>query len=195
MTRIFSLLTLLVIVTGCATASLDEPLEPLGDFSLGHNIVVAGKAQKGPVSRDATGDEWVSAMTDAISDRFGRYEGTKLYHLGISVEGFMLAPAGVPVVYSPKSALIINVTAWDDAAGRKLNDEPHQMTIFEDTKATTLLVGSGHSRTKQEQLDGLSFNAAKAIEHWVAYHHQENGWFTENPTYNPTEPKRDTGDQ
>jgi len=196
MTRIYALLTALVIVAGCtAPSALDEPLEPLGEFSLGHNVVIAGKAQKGPVSRDATAEEWVSAMTTAVNDRFGRYQGTKLYHLGISVEGYMLAPPGVPVVYSPKSALIINVTVWDDAAGRKLNDEPHQMTILEDTKANTVLLGSGHSRTKQEQLDGLSFNAARMIERWVAYHHEHHGWFTDNPTFNPPEPKQEIGDQ
>ena len=195
MTRIYALLTAMVIVVGCTASTLDDPLESLGEFSLGHNVVVAGKAQKGPVSRDATAEEWVSAMTAAVNDRLGRYQGTQLYHLGISVEGYMLAPPGVPVVYSPKSALVINVTAWDDAAGRKLNDEPHQMTIFEDTRANTVLLGSGHSRSKQEQLDGLAFNAARAVEQWLAYHHEMNGWFTDNPTFNPPEPKRETGDQ
>jgi len=177
MTRIFALLTILVIAAGCTPATPDEPLEALGEFSLGHNVVVASKAQKGPVSRDATEAEWVNAMTAAVAERFERYEGTQLYHLGISVEGYMLAPKGIPVLYSPKSALIINVTAWDDAAGKKLNEEPEQFTVFESTTGDTLLVGSGHERTKAEQLKGLSRNAVGRIEEWLLEQHETNGWF------------------
>jgi len=178
MTRIFALMTILVIAASCTPATPDEPLEQLGEFSLGHNVVVASKMRKGPVSRNATEEEWIAAMKMAVGERFGLYQGTQVYHLGISIEGYMLAPKGVPLVYSPKSALIINVTAWDDAAGRKLNDKPEQFTVLETTTSETFLVGSGHDRTKAEQLRGLSRNAVGQIDQWLLEQHQANGWFS-----------------
>ncbi|GHH00554.1 hypothetical protein [Pseudodonghicola xiamenensis] len=177
MIRIFALLAGFALLAACTAASPDEPLADLGEFRLGHNIVVASKAQKGPISRDATAEEWVTVMTGAVSDRFGRYQGSQLYHLGISVEGYMLAPKGVPVIYNPKSALIINVTVWDDAAAKKLNDEVEQFTIFETTTGNTLLMGSGRERTREEQMQGLARNAVGQIEDWLVKMHKEHGWF------------------
>lgn len=181
MTRIYALLAVLAISAGCTAATPDEPLESLGAFSLGHNVVVASKMQKGPVSRVATEEEWIDALKGAVDERFGQYQGTQLYHLGISVEGYMLAPKGIPVVYSPKSALIINVTAWDDGAGRKLNEEVKQFTVFETTTSDTFVIGSGRERTKAQQMQGLSRNAVGQIEDWLLQEHQANGWFDQRP--------------
>ena len=178
MIRLFALLTALVFLAGCATNDLKEPPVDLGDFKLGHNVVVASKAQKGPVSRDATEQEWVAALTKAVDDRFGRYEGEQLYHLGVSVEGYMLAPPGVPVVYTPKSALIINVTLWDDVGGRKLNESVHQIVVLETTSKDSIFIGSGWGREKEEQMAGLSYNAARQIQEWMQETAETYKWFT-----------------
>ncbi len=195
MTRILALLIGLTVLVGCARPdpmAVDEPMLDLGDFELGYNVVVAPKMQKGPISREATKEEWIDALTSAIDARLGRYDGGALYHLGISVEGYMLAPRGLPLVYTPKSALILLVTVWDDAEGRKLNDKPHQMIVFEDTEASSFLVGSGNSRDREEQLNGLAFNAAKMLEEWLAEQRAEYGWFTDDPVFNPPEKKPQT---
>lgn len=192
MTRLIAVFLSLGLMLGCTQESLNDPLLPMGDFSLGHNVVVASKARKGPITRSATEEEWVSALTGAFARRFGRYEGEELYHLGVSVEGYMLAPPGLPVVYKPRSALILNVTVWDDAAGRKLNDEPYQMTIFEDTDAGSFLVGSGTVRKKEQQIAGLASNAAVDIEEWMSLMHQQNRWFTDDPVFNPKQPEQET---
>lgn len=181
MIRLFALLTGLALLSACTEATPDDPLEDLGAFRLGHNIVVAPKMQKGPVSRDASKEEWIAALTLAIDDRFRRYEGDQLYHFGISVEGFMLAPPGLPLVYNPKSVLIINVTVWDDAAAGKLNEEVRQFTVFETATGGTMLVGSGHERTKEEQMRGLSRNAVRQIEAWMVEMHKTEGWFDPRP--------------
>lgn len=179
MIRLFAVLTSLALLVGCGgSTTLDQPPPPLGDFKLGHNIVVTSKMQKGPISREASQEEWKSTLTAAIDDRFGRYDGEGLYHLGISVEGYMLAPKGVPVIYTPKSALILNVTVWEDSKARKLNETPFQMTIFETTDKDSVLVGSGWGRDKDEQLVGLSFNATRALENWLVEQNEELGWFT-----------------
>ncbi|MCA1336533.1 hypothetical protein [Pseudooceanicola marinus] len=155
----------------------DEPMPDLGDFSLGHNIVVASKMKKVAISRDASEEEWVAAMTEAIDERFGRYDGDKLYHLGISVEGYILAPPGIPLVLSPKSGLIVNVTVWDDAAGGKINEEPRQFTVLESFSGETV-VGSGLTQTREEQMTNLARNAAKQIEDWLL---ENRDWFGEAP--------------
>ena len=193
MSRIFALLTVLALIAGCTGTTPQDPLVSLGEYRLGHNIVVASKAQKGPVSREATEQEWVDAMTSAIAERFGQYQGSQLYHFGISVEGYLLAPKGIPVIYSPKSALIINVTVWDDAAGKKLNEKVKQFTIFETTTKGSFLIGSGRERTKEQQMQGLSRNAVGKIEEWLAEQHRENGWFDKRPETQDTPQIPDEG--
>jgi hypothetical protein len=153
---------------------------PLGDFRLGHNVVVSPKAVQGPLSRGATEEELNTALQKAIDERFGRYEGDRLYHLGVSVEGYVLAAPGVPLVVSPKSIMIIRVTVWDDAAGKKLNDEPEQITVFESLSGETA-IGSGLTQTKEEQLRNLAVNAVKQIELFLLRKQEEDGWFQSAP--------------
>lgn len=186
---ILGLLAMLALVA-CTPQNLDQPTLDLGDFKLGHNVVVATKMQKGPISRDATEEEWTSALTNAFAQRLGRYEGEKLYHIGVSVEGFMLAPKGVPVVYTPKSALLLNVTVWDDAKGRKMNAQPHQIAVLEDTDENSILIGSGWGRTREEQIQGLSYNAAYLLEKWLAENKETLDWFTGGVAKQPPKQER-----
>lgn len=190
MIRVLFAALLVALTASCATKTLEGPQADLGNFSLGHNVVVAPKMQKGPVSRDATEEEWTTALKSAMAARFGRYEGDKLYHLGISVEGYMLAPPGVPLVYTPKSALIINVTVWDDARKKKLNSKPYQIAVLESTNEDSILIGSGWGRSKQEQIDGLSFNAAYALEKWLAENRKTLNWFSDVAPLEPPKQER-----
>ena len=177
MTRILVAMMMVFLVGACAgNADLDEPPVPLGDFSLTHNIVVAPNAQRGPFSRPATEEQLVENVRAAIAERFDRYDGPSRYHFGISVEGYVLAVPGVPLVVSPKSALILNVTVWDDAAGKKLNEEPQQITVLE-TFGTGTIIGSGYTLTAEEQLVQLSQNAAKSVERYLVRQMKEEGWF------------------
>ena len=171
----FGTLAAAFLVAACqgGVEDLAGPVEPLGDYRKGFVAVVAPNLQKGPVSRDATADEWTGAVEAALTERFDRYEGTKFYHLGVSVEAYILAPPGIPVVLSPKSALILNVTVWDDFTQTKLNEEPHQVTVLETFGADTL-IGTGYTKTKEEQIENLSQNAARAIERYMRTNGQ---WF------------------
>lgn len=153
-------------LAACGQSDLAEPPVPLGDFALGLNIIVADNVQKVPISRDASPDEWEAAMKQAVQERFGRYEGSKLYNLGISVDGYALAPPGIPVVAAPKSVLVVTANIWDDAAQLKLNPEGKQFTVFESLSGETV-IGTGLTRTKQQQMDALSYNAVKKVETWL----------------------------
>ncbi|WP_235916105.1 hypothetical protein [Thalassovita mangrovi] len=173
----FAALIALLLVTACTNANdLDEAPVGLGDFRLGHDIVIAPKVVKGPLSRDASEEEWQAALTAAIGERFGRYEGERLYHFATSVEGYVLAQPGIPVVASPKSVLIINFTVWDDSKRAKLNETPEQFTIMEALSGETVL-GSGLTQSKEVQMQNLSRNAAKVIQNYLVKKQEEEGWF------------------
>lgn len=182
MTRWVIGLLMLVGLSACAAnRDLNEAPVPLGDFSLVHNIVIADKAQRGPLSRKASEEQLSAAVKAAMAERFDRYNGSSRYHFGISVEGYVLAQPGIPLVLAPKSALILNVTVWDDAAGGKLNDEPEQITVLE-TFGTAPIIGTGFTMTAEEQLKELSQNAAKAVERYLVRQQKSEGWFTPDPT-------------
>ena len=148
------------------TSDLNKPPVPLGDFALGLNIVVPETAQTVPISRQATPEQWKTAMTKAMADRFGRYDGTKLYNFGISIDGYELAPPGIPIIASPRSALIITVNIWDDASQKQLNPGGKRLTLVEGVSPEAM-IGSGWTQTKQQQLDKMSYKAALAVQNYL----------------------------
>ena len=154
------------LLAACQKNDLAEAPVPLGNFELGLNIVVADNMKKVPISRPATVEEWESSIIKAVDARFGRYSGTKLYNIGIAVDGFALAPPGIPIVAAPKSVLVITANIWDDASGQKLNAEGAQFTIFESFSGETV-IGSGLTRSREKQIEILSYNAAKRVEEWI----------------------------
>lgn len=164
----------LALTTACAQQNLDEPPPDLGPFRLGLNIVVADNAEKVPISRDATAEEWERAVKKAIEDRFGpaRYDGTRFYNIGINIDGYALAPPGIPVVAAPKSVVVISANIWDDANRQKLNPEARQFYVFENLSGESV-IGTGLTSNKRQQMAALSFNVAKTLE----------DWFLENPQW------------
>jgi hypothetical protein len=115
----------LSVLTACVSSTeiAVEPSETLGNFRLGHNIVVADNPQKVPISREAKPEDWDRSLTDALEKRLRRYDGDKFFNLGVSVDAYALAPPGIPLIVSPKSVLVITATLWDDSAGQKINEK------------------------------------------------------------------------
>ncbi|AJE45348.1 hypothetical protein [Celeribacter indicus] len=172
-----SLLALVACGSDAAKVTAETPLVDLGDFRLGHNVVIAKDAQKAPFSREATEEEIETALTATIQERLGRYEGDKLYHIGIKVDAYGLAAPGLPVLFTPKSILVLAVNIWDDSQNRKLTEKPKVIVVFESLTGETV-IGSGLTRSREEQLDILTRNAALKVERWL----QENGrWFGVEP--------------
>jgi|APEBP8051073178_1049388.scaffolds.fasta_scaffold00013_2 hypothetical protein len=174
--RLAALALGLSLLAACNRDDLAEPPVDLGDFRLGLNIVVADNMQKVPISRDATVEEWETGLKKAIDDRFGRYDGNRFYNIGIAVDGYALAPPGIPVVAAPKSVIVVTANIWDDASQTRLNGEPEQFTIFENLDPNSV-IGSGLTKTKRQQIDALSFNVAKALERWFVDNPQ---WFADS---------------
>lgn len=188
MLRIVVMALLVGAVAACnGAADLGKAAVPLGDFNLEHNIVVAPKVQKVPLSRELDTEVMKTMLQTAVAERFDRYDGDRLYHFGISIESYFLAPPGVPVVAAPKSAMIIRITVWDDAKNKKLTPKAHQITVLESLDQGPL-VGSGYTKTAEEQFKNLSQNAVKQIENFLVKKNAEEGWFNGGVA---TAPKQD----
>ena len=182
MRALFPLLIAATLLSACAPKDdLAEVPVPIGDFYLGHNVVLADKAQKGPLSRDASAEELQTALQGAVQARMGRYQGDLYYHLGINIDAYALALPGIPVVAKPKSILVASVTVWDDAKGVKINPEPKQFYVFESTTPETF-ISSGLTQTKEQQLSNLSTNMARKIEDWLR---ENEDWFGGAAARNP----------
>lgn len=166
--------TAFCFLAGCAADDMSKPPTPIGDFHLGYDIVVAANAESVGPSRKATPAEWEAALKTEIDKRIGRYDGTKLYHLGVGVNAYALAVPGIPVVISPKSVVVLTVDVWDDTAQRPVNAEPKKMTVFEGISGATV-IGSGLTKTREQQMQKLAENAARAINDWLV---ENKAWFS-----------------
>lgn len=155
------------VLAACTSADgVDKAPDPIGNFLLGHTIVVANQVKKGPFSRQSTAEDLVNAVKPELTNLFGAYDGDKYYHIAVSIDAYVLALPGLPVVASPKSTLIMGLTIWDDATQSKLNDPPEQIIVIEDFSAKNIL-GSGLTQTKEQQLASLAKSAAKEIRKWM----------------------------
>jgi hypothetical protein len=167
--RLLQKLALLVgigLLAACGAGDLKKPPVPLGDFVLGLNIAIADTAQVPGISRQATADEWEAAIKQAMDDRFGRYEGNRIYNFGINVEGYVLAPPGVPVVASPRSALIVRVHVFEDATQTQLNPGGERLIMVEGVSAESF-IGSGWTQTKKQQMAKMAYRAALAVQNYL----------------------------
>ena len=180
MIRNFGMMVGCLAVLGCANPEddLTKMPEPLGQFRLGHNIAIADDVKRGPFSREMTETQLEAAVQSAVAKRLRRYDGNGLYHLGIVVGGLVLAQPGIPVVYAPSSVMIVDVTVFDNDTQEKLNEKPKRITVGEGFRNTAPIVGSGHVRSAEEQLENLSVNLAKEIEDWLKANPE---WFELQP--------------
>lgn len=176
MTRLFALFASLLLLVSCSETQLDEAPEDLGNFNMRVGFVYTDKALQWPLSRDAEPSEWNEPIERALEARLGRYQGNGKYDVAITLEGFLLATGGIPVLVNPKSAAVVNVFVYNVETQTYLARK-HQMEIFEDTTGESALIGSGYSRTKQEQIDGLALKIVDALEEYMAAQHAEHGWF------------------
>lgn len=172
-----AMLSVAAVVLLAACGGPREPLPkevpPIGDFRLGFNIVVANDITRAPGSREATEEELTDAVRASMEERLGRYDGDGLYHIGLRIEAYSLGRAGIPIVYSPRSVLLIAMNIWDDATQEKINPEPVRITAFEGNAGP--LVGSGLVRGKAQQLEALAWDAAQEVEEYLRAH--EAAWF------------------
>ena len=155
------------------TQDFDARLVPIGNFRLGQIVMRAGaELTKGPLSRTASREEWVAAVNIAFRDRFSRFGGGSYYHLGITAIGYILAKPGIPLIAAPKSVLIFRVITIEDHTGKVLTEKPHQITVVEHLNGGSL-IGSGYTRSREQQINDLAQQAALSTEAWL----RQQPWF------------------
>lgn len=158
----------------------NAPKVDLGAFELNVNYAFAGKAISVGHTRKASETEWTNAVKSAVQARLGRYNGGQPYDIGISVEGYTLGEKGIPLIYNPISSVVVLLNVYDPSTKTWLI-RGRQVQVFENTDSDSLVQGSGGSRTKKEQIYGLTFNLAKEIEVILREGQAENGWFAPLP--------------
>jgi len=172
--RTAALLGVTGLLAACANgAQLGDERAELENFRLCYNIVTVNDAVQGPLSREADLEVFADTLRTEVDRRFGRYDGDRLYHIAVHIDAYVLAVPGVPLIASPRSALIMSVDVWDDALGAALNEEHEQMTVLESLSGSSV-IGSGLTQSAEEQMQTLSQNAAIRIENWLVDNPQ---WF------------------
>ncbi len=162
-----AILSVAVFLAACSdTPPVDQPLEPLGDFKMGSVLVITKNVQKGPLSREISPESLETALRPEIEKFLTSYTGDRFYHVAVVVDAYVLAVPGVPLVASPKSALILSVEVWDDAKRRKITEKPAQIVVLEEFSGKTLF-GSGLTQSKEQQLAGLARVGSKAVYDWM----------------------------
>ncbi|NOX39301.1 MAG: hypothetical protein GXP05_01975 [Alphaproteobacteria bacterium] len=121
--------------------------------------------QKGPLSRSIDPAEIKAVLQPKLETALRRYQGTRLYHVAVAVDAYILAVPGIPLVASPKSALIISVDVWDDKKQAKVMDRK-QITVMEAISGKSFF-GSGLTQNKEQQLASLTTSAVKLVEKWL----------------------------
>ncbi|CTQ50084.1 hypothetical protein [Jannaschia donghaensis] len=152
-------------LSACAAPDpLGEDLPPMGDFELAFTVVVSENAKKIPPSRTATPEQLKSVMTAEVERRFGAYSGGTGYVIALNIDGYSLAPPGIPIVLTPKSILVVSANLWRADPQEKLAGA-EQISTFEG--AETLLLGSGLVKDADQQLETLCRNMARKVQAWL----------------------------
>ena len=159
-------------LAGCGGRAPEaEAMPDMGTFQLAAPITVAGNAKRIPPSREAGEAELKAAMNDALVRRLGGYAGGTPFYVALAVDGYALAPPGIPVVMTPKSILVVSANVWRADPQEKIGG-PEQLTVFED--AGGFLLGSGLTRDADEQLAVLARNMAAEVQRWML---RNPAWF------------------
>lgn len=168
MRRLIAVLAMALLAGACTrpTADLESPTDPLGNFRLGFVEVAAPNLQQLLVSRDVPAEVLTEAVDRAMETRFGRFAGNKTYHLAISVEGYSAPPPLVP----GKSAIVLRVSVFDDAARARLGDEPKLIYVIR-------VVEYRLNKTLDEVVEGLAEESARQTEVWLREQMLKTGWF------------------
>ncbi len=162
---LFGLLAFLLV--SCAEGEAPTtPVEPLGDFKLGFVVVVAKNAQMGPLSRPASTEEWEAAFKSALTKNFSGYQGDRFYHISVSVDGYVLAVPGVPIIASPKSGIVVSLNVWDDKRQVRILEENKRFTVLEAISGKSIL-GSGLTQSREEQIASLTRSAVNQVHQYL----------------------------
>ncbi len=167
MNRLLLALASLILVSACAVPDPEtDPQVDLGNFRLLSNVAVTTNASRMGVSRKASAEEWEEVLERAIENRFAQYEGEVPYTISYSLNGYILATRGGRLALAPNSAMSITVHIWETDPLKRLEERSKQLLILEGFDGKTV-IGSGLFRSRNEQMETLGAQFAKAVERWL----------------------------
>ncbi len=134
---------------------------------------------KGPFSREASADDIKGALYIALQQQLGQYSGTGEYHIVVIVDAYTLGQPGIPLVFSPQTALGFRLSVWDAATMTRYDLTPEKLLFLENATAKTMF-GSGLRQTREEQIVSLTQSVAQQIDTWLREQHETKGWFEPN---------------
>ena len=172
-------LLLTLTILGCSQLNLERPSDPFGDFRLGHIAVYGEDITKGPFSREATDDEIKGALYVALQEQLGRHAGAGEYHIVVIIDAYTLGMTGIPLAFSPKTALGFRLSVWDAQTMTRFDLTPEKLFFLENFNKKTVL-GSGLRQTREEQIVSLTQSVAQQIDTWLREQHATKGWFEPN---------------
>jgi len=159
---ITGLVSLVLVSCGETPATISAP-EPIGDFKLGHLVVFAKNAQMGPLSREASPEELEAALRAELEPRLVPLKGSKFYNVAVSVDAFILAVPGIPIVASPPSGIVVSLNIWDDKKGTLVFEEHKRFTVAEKFNAKSFF-GSGLTQSREQQIAALANVVVEQID-------------------------------
>ena len=177
--RILAGLLLSLTLFGCSKLNLERPSDPFGDFRLGQVAIYSEDITKGPFSREASADEIKGALYIALQQQLGQYSGTGEYHIVVIVDAYTLGRPGIPLVFSPQTALGFRLSVWDATTMTRYDLTPEKLLFLENATAKTMF-GSGLRQTREEQIVSLTKSVAQQIDTWLREQHETKGWFDPN---------------
>lgn len=157
----------LMAVAACSVPDPEsDPSVDLGNFRLLDNFAVTTQARKMGVTREASAEAWETVLEKAVTKRFSQYQGDTPYIISYSLDGYILATKGGRLALAPRSAMSMTVHIWQTSPQKRLEERSKQLLIFENLDGETV-IGSGLFRTKEEQMENLGAQFAKALERWL----------------------------
>lgn len=138
----------------------------LANIRIGHVGVVTSGMVQGAYSNAVSPEDLASHLRGAITSKLAGLDGARSYNIGVKVTSYMLANPAVPTVSSPKSALIMSVTVWDDSRGQKPVAPPATVIAVDGLYGTSVFI-TKQQGDKDHRLAALSAKAALEIERYL----------------------------
>ena len=72
----------------CAPTNRSAKVDPIGEFRVGHTVVVGKDMVQGPLSREADPQKIIDAIKQATSERLSVYDGSQYYHVAVKIDAY-----------------------------------------------------------------------------------------------------------
>jgi len=94
----------------------------------------------------------------------------------VIVDAYTLGKPGIPLVFSPQTALGFRLSVWDAQTMTRFDLPPVKPLFLENANRRTLFA-SPLRLTREEKIVSLTQSVAQQIDTWLLEQHATKGWF------------------